>query len=46
MEIRSLFKKSLMEIMKTEDDDLELKMKKDIIYNPEGGYQLKKKKID
>lgn len=46
MEIRSLFKKSLMEIMKTEYDDLELKMKKDIIYNPEGGYQLKKKKID
>lgn len=43
-EINNIFKNCLMDIMKTNYQNLELKIKNDIIYNPKNGYQLKKKK--
>lgn len=44
-EFKSIFKNCLMDIMKSDENNLELEIKNDIMYNPEGGYQLKKKKI-
>lgn len=45
-DFKSIFKNCLMDIMKSNEDNLKLEIKNDIIYNPEKGYQLKKKKIN
>lgn len=43
-EIKNIFKNCLMDVIKTNETNLELKIKNNIMYNPEKGYQLKKKK--
>lgn len=44
LEIKNILKGCLMDVMKSDEKNLELKIKNNIMYNPEKGYQLKKKK--